>query len=413
MIRPLVFQREKIIKLLVYIFLTSMILKISLASLLWAPRAFKFEDLLDNIYNVNENIFISQFLTVLIFCSGALNLFFILSKFKISEVSIKRYVYLYFMFYFLTLISALRSDVTINLEMIAVMFTPMILFSLLYYNIDIVGLFILTFTVILFVSLVSALVNPDWAYVLDYESDLAIFDKRFAGILSHPNVTGVVSIICIVFALARKNSYVLFSLFVALCSLIMSQSKTNWLACFFIITLYLTRGFLTKNFLIGIFLLIGIPFTLFPFIYLPLAQFLPDNQIFTLTGRVAIWEEALNYFNNYPFFGFGGNAWGVSFRELTELTGANHAHNQLLETMSTQGIFGLLILLSLFGILFKNFGENLSSEEGFIFSAFFFYIILRGVSEPSVSHNNVTIVLFVMLIVSYYGLLLQRNYNEK
>jgi O-antigen ligase len=378
-----------------------MISKIGLASLLWAPRAFNFEDLLDNIYNTNENVYISQFFTMVIVFSGFFITLYTLKRFISDFNKAKSYVYLYILFYILAVLNVFRSETPLNLEVLSTTLTPIVVYSMVTNGFNLEKIFRLTFTLILSAGLIAAVVNPEWAYVLDYESDLALFDKRFAGVLSHPNVTGVVSITCLILALAHRDKYFYISIFVSLASLILSQSKTNWIASFFIFLLFIFRRFLTEKYLKFIFCIIAVPAVFFPFFYLGIYESLPADPIYTLTGRVSIWQEAVNYYLSSPLIGFGGEAWGVAFREQSELTGANHAHNQILETMSTQGTLGLVVIFTIFSKLFHNVGKKFQEETGFIFSSVLFYIVLRGISEPSISHHNVTVVLFTMMIVSF------------
>jgi O-antigen ligase len=65
----------------------------------------------------------------------------------------------------------------------------------------------------------------------------------------------------------------------------------------------------------------------------------------TGTGRVDIWQYALDLGAASPIFGHGLSAWGIETRLQTGLTGATHAHNQILQVYTRSGLIGLFFFL--------------------------------------------------------------------
>ena len=95
------------------------------------------------------------------------------------------------------------------------------------------------------------------------------------------------------------------------------------------------------------------------------------NVSSTSTGaRLEMWKAAALAFREHPLFGVGKYNFSASIKELESrgqispsIAGFNHAHNEILEVMATQGIFGLAGLLMFYLLPLRFFIRNLDAGE--------------------------------------------------
>lgn len=130
------------------------------------------------------------------------------------------------------------------------------------------------------------------------------------------------------------------------------------------------------------------------------------------SARAEYWRTGLKIFKQYPLFGSGLDTFQLAFQHLRpanywleEWAGTPHkAHNEIINTMATQGIFGLLALMILTaGILFtaRNKWTNAGqSQKRFILALFAgivgFYV--QGISSFTVSTTGSLFVTFCALL---------------
>lgn len=72
-----------------------------------------------------------------------------------------------------------------------------------------------------------------------------------------------------------------------------------------------------------------------------------------LTGRTVAWAVAWDLFERNMLFGYGLTAWGLEFRERIQMLWAVHAHNQLMQSLSTAGLVGGIGLIVYLGALLR------------------------------------------------------------
>lgn len=106
-------------------------------------------------------------------------------------------------------------------------------------------------------------------------------------------------------------------------------------------------------------------------VFVEARNYFEENAAGTSTGaRLEMWKAAALAFREHPVFGVGKYNFGVSIRELENrgaispsIAGFNHAHNEILEVMATQGIFGLAGLLMFYLLPLRFFIRNLDAGE--------------------------------------------------
>jgi O-antigen ligase len=65
----------------------------------------------------------------------------------------------------------------------------------------------------------------------------------------------------------------------------------------------------------------------------------------TLSGRTEIWIRSIEEWRQNPLFGYGLGLWDAEFRARNQMLFVGHSHNQLIHTLSSAGIVGMVGLL--------------------------------------------------------------------
>jgi len=106
------------------------------------------------------------------------------------------------------------------------------------------------------------------------------------------------------------------------------------------------------------------------------------NQAETLTGRTAIWAWTLDASLNKPWFGNGFDAmWKVAPPFGGELFEARHAENELLQQFFAYGACGVVLLLGIYGSLYRRVRALPRAPERIALTAFLIYVLIRGLAE--------------------------------
>lgn len=198
------------------------------------------------------------------------------------------------------------------------------------------------------------------------ESDKALIGA-WRGFFFHKNIAGAVMALTFVvtahaFFTTRKWYYALFSV-MAFVFVVGTKSKTSLALCFGILAVsavyrYLSQSVARRAILL---LLVGLGMLVFLALYItfqPLIERLFADPT-SFTGRVSIWQVAIDYLADHPYLGAGfGGFWQVGanspahdylnqqFQMLTA-----HSHNGYLEILVTTGPIGLVLLLVSFVVL--------------------------------------------------------------
>lgn len=106
------------------------------------------------------------------------------------------------------------------------------------------------------------------------------------------------------------------------------------------------------------------------------------NQAETLTGRTAIWAWSLNAALQSPWVGNGIDAmWKIAPSFGGELFEARHAENELLQQFLSYGIAGIVMLVAIYGGLWRRVRMIRDPSERSVLLALVVFVIIRGVAE--------------------------------
>ena len=109
------------------------------------------------------------------------------------------------------------------------------------------------------------------------------------------------------------------------------------------------------------------------------------NQAETLTGRIVIWLYVLAAVFDYPWtlwIGHGFDAWWKVVPPFGgELFEARHAENEVLQQLYAYGVAGVVLLVGLYGSLFRQLRQLKAGATKQIFLCFLGFIVVRGLAE--------------------------------
>jgi exopolysaccharide production protein ExoQ len=106
------------------------------------------------------------------------------------------------------------------------------------------------------------------------------------------------------------------------------------------------------------------------------------NQAETLTGRTAIWAWSLNAALERPWVGNGIDAmWKIAPSFGGELFEARHAENELLQQFFAYGITGIVMLVAIYGSLWRRLCMIGNPSERSVLLALVMFVLIRGVAE--------------------------------
>lgn len=262
----------------------------------------------------------------------------------------------------------------------------------------------------------AAIILPEYAFnTADTERN--IFGVlRLSGILPHPNAMAIVGAMLVLAEIQRKRSSLWIAL--ALLAMILAQSTTAWIG------LALALPFLSSGAGTAIRRLIATAsvFVIVGAIIFPLALsalivgLLPRNWE-TFTGRTAIWRAALRGYDANPIFGWGPNLLDENYRArwLPNFDAAGQAHNQVVQSISGEGLVGLVGLLILITTLAVASLYAWRSTSG-LAAAYVALLITRMATEtplrPSSLNSGVLMIIATVSLVAV-GLANKRSEMSK
>lgn len=229
------------------------------------------------------------------------------------------------------------------------------------------------------------------------------FAQRFSGLATGPNAMGplaVLALICMWCYPFRWRLLQWLGWGAALLTLLLTQSKTSWLAavaCFLVLLSIRSRGrvhaYLTDPRLrrSTLAVLIGIA-ALVLFVMLLLSSGLVAAKLekffatklgadfASLTGRNEIWAVAINEWKQNLLFGYGPALWDPLYRYQIRIVAAAHAHNQVINILAASGLIGLVSFLTYMVVLVRRFIPRFTSYNGFT-AALLMLIFMRSMSE--------------------------------
>jgi O-antigen ligase len=134
-------------------------------------------------------------------------------------------------------------------------------------------------------------------------------------------------------------------------------------------------------------------------------------------NRIELWKGALIIFKKSPLLGTGIGDFTADINELIaageikKVPVTDHAHNIFLQSLATQGIVGLLILLSLFTILLWWSVHEIKDHGipgGYIIMMSTLLTLLEGLTE-----NNIGISKFIAAYCLTIGLLGKSRFKKE
>lgn len=207
-------------------------------------------------------------------------------------------------------------------------------------------------------SLIAILVAPKLALQPGYVgSVIPGFAQRLYGLADHANALGPIAVIAIAIELCpfvRSRPSLLF-LLPQVAVLLLTQSKTAWLAAIFVVPIvrlqWISGGPEKRDRWKSslIFILLAIAAVLIVTLGLLLLgkssafqRFAINSDIFTLTGRFSLWGLTIDEFLKNPLLGYGPSLWDLRYRMDRGLLYAGQAHNQFVHILGQAGILGFV-----------------------------------------------------------------------
>lgn len=224
---------------------------------------------------------------------------------------------------------------------------------------------------IVFASLVAAVLLPSLALQPGYQGLIPGFNMRLWGVVAAPNQMGAIASGLLIVQFIVRSQNPIRHHFVTLCTLItlaLSQSKASIAAAVLglsVLALWRLwhnapdRPSNPERRMIGVLLFAFIAATLIAGIWTALdnpeslrafeRRFDSDaiGSLSTATGRVYIWQYAIKQGLESPLFGQGISIWNQEARAAIGLNGASSAHNLYLQAFSRAGVIGLAGLLAI------------------------------------------------------------------
>lgn len=215
------------------------------------------------------------------------------------------------------------------------------------------------------------------------------FSWRYSGLSTGPNAMGplcVLALLCLRAVPFERSALQRVGIFLALVSLVLSQSKSSWIAgfaCWAAMAAVSETGHLA-NWLrdarkrpwvqVAIALVASVLVLLLVAIGGGLGQgkierFLATragSDLMTLTGRNEIWAIALETFRANPWFGYGPTIWDPLFRMQIGVPAAFHAHNQFINVLAASGVVGALGFLAYLLVLLRRLWPRRTAYRGFV-----------------------------------------------
>lgn len=211
--------------------------------------------------------------------------------------------------------------------------------------------------VIVYASLATLMVSPEWATSPATSTGvLAPLPFRLLGVTPHPNALAPAALTFMVLGLGNSTRVEIVNRLAASATLLLTGSLTGWLAAL-VVSIYLAstakRNRLTPVARMGLsLLLVGLlagSAVLVP----PVLSEQEQARLATGTGRTALWSLSWEVWTASPILGQGTGVFGEGSLTRDRFAWAGHAHNQVLQTLATTGIVGLVALAFYLAVLIR------------------------------------------------------------
>jgi O-antigen ligase len=224
------------------------------------------------------------------------------------------------------------------------------------------------------------LLRPEAVVQSGYRSLLPGVSIRYWGLGVHANSLGALAVLfllCVYHQPFKHRALQWFGAALGVASLVFAQSKTMWVAASVaLLTVWIARllprlrrdwteGRLTAGMaavcsvpvVVAVGLWVIFQITTPEAIFRHTIDYASGAKMTTLTGRDRIWALALEDWRRNLLFGYGPT-WGeLDYRLAVGIPSATHAHNQLIHSAASAGVFGLfasiafLLTLSVYAVV--------------------------------------------------------------
>jgi exopolysaccharide production protein ExoQ len=225
------------------------------------------------------------------------------------------------------------------------------------------------------------------AWIMPAQSDLRLGDEQYF----NTNEIGNLCAFAIFFAqyLTRsKDGKWGLPIFLLAITLLRSLSKTTLVAFSisetFLIVQDRSMGRKAKIFLaLSIGIVISVFWGLFEAYYDIYTT--TGNQAETLTGRTTIWLYVMNAVSDHPWTLWIGHGFDSWWKVVPPFGGdqfeARHAENELLQQLYAYGTMGVIMLVGLYGSLYRKLRSLQPGPTKLLFSCILMFIVIRGLAE--------------------------------
>ncbi len=375
-----------------------------------------------NLLQIEENIgffvWAKRYITLSILVVAFSGVVRTISRLFFDKIHGRALLFAYLAFVFLSfLLGAVFSTVP---ALVLPLYYPLVVLLLLFLSVNAnMNAVISTARTCIGLILVGSLVisvYPKWAYILLGNNLIPAIPGRLAGITAHPNDLGPLSLTYILLALAaplRSRSAHYFFLVVAFVTLILSQSKTAWIATAIALSFIIAYGFFStwkmqsRNAigwpLAGIFGILSSLAIISLFAMLALSGALPSkllsskavDNLTTFVGRTEIWNITLGLWERNPWFGYGPTIWSPEFRIQYLMLYVGQAHNQFVQTLGDSGLFGLAGLVIYLAAVGLTAVKTVSVSRG-LSIAIIIQFLVRCMTESPLRSMGVSDASFLM-----------------
>lgn len=254
------------------------------------------------------------------------------------------------------------------------------------------------------------------------------FTYRYAGLAPHANHLGQIVtlfLLCLWSQPFSKRWLNFFGWTIGYTSLVFAQSKTSWvsfiicMACmgYFKYGHYLKQRFFDlRNPVLPIMFILMTMGTaaavlgiiMFSDVLNKIGLFFSTragSDLMTMTGRIRIWDAALNEWRSSPVFGYGLTIWDEQHRARIGLPVAFHAHNQFYQTLASAGIVGVTGLVIYVITLIRFTLKTARSSQGLTL-AILLMLFLQSISEVPLAisgHFNFDAITHLLLLMIIAG----------
>jgi O-antigen ligase len=272
--------------------------------------------------------------------------------------------------------------------------------------------------VFLYGSILAAITRPQWALQTGYDQGLSeMLPFRLHGLAFHANALAPLAALYLILLRWQPARLPLESLHVvaALAVLVLCQSKTAWLGLIVAVALshlysqrhpHHSRGVLALAAVLVLIPLVLLLDTAGAGPVTAATRFLDSNEeLLTLTGRLAIWGATLVVWQENKWFGYGPELWGEGMQEhFLPLMGwtFGHAHSFYFQALGQGGLVGLTgATFLLAGVLRTSWRSRLHC--GGVVLGVCIFVLLRTIAEPTFANRigwSPDVILIVLVIAT-------------